>query len=485
MAGVATAPSSAIAETASSNSRPNIIFILADDMGFSDIGCYGSEVDTPSLNALAGNGLRFSSFYNNPRCCPSRASLLTGLYSHQVGFALMADNYGECPYPAYKGDLSANCVTLAEALRAGGYRTAMAGKWHLTPPEIESKHNWPMQRGFERFFGTIAGAASYYDPATLTDGNDRIRAGKDFYYTNAIGDHAVQYIDEFSGSGERSPFFLYAAFTAPHWPLQAPESAVNKYIDRFSVGWDQIRVDRHRRQIEMGLLPEKWQMSERDLRVPPWPLAAHQAWEIRRMAVYAAQIEILDQNIGRIVAKLKQNGVFDNTLILFMSDNGGNLEEMGEAGPLGREPIFIPHETFDGRLVHVGNNPDIMPGASGHISEHRDPMGQCRQHALPDVQALHARGRHLHPVHRALACRHSVGQECHHEPGRARDRRHGDASRSGAPQLSKTIQRQSDSAHGGHDSGAGVLWKTSRRAHLLLGTRRERRGAHRQVEARI
>ncbi|HUV71269.1 MAG TPA: arylsulfatase [Terracidiphilus sp.] len=339
-----------------------MIFILADDMGYSDIGCYGSEVDTPNLNALAETGLRFSNFYNNPRCCPSRASLMTGLYSHQVGFALMADNYGEIPYPAYKGDLSSNCVTVAEALRSGGYRTAMTGKWHLTPPMLESKHNWPLQRGFERFYGTIAGACSYYDPATLTDGNERVRAGKDFYYTDAIGDHAVKYIDEFTSEGEQNPFFLYAAFTAPHWPLQAPEGVINKYIERFSMGWDQIRANRHSRQIEMGLLPEKWALTERDLRVPPWQLAAHKEWEIRRMAVYAAQIECLDHNIGKIVAELKMKGAYENTLILFMSDNGGNLEELSEPGPLANAPIFIPHETADGRPVRAGNNPNIMPG---------------------------------------------------------------------------------------------------------------------------
>lgn len=363
------------AQGIASKSKPNIVFILADDMGYSDIGCYGSEVETPNLDSLAKGGLRFSNFYNNPRCCPSRASLLTGLYSHQVGFALMADNYGESSYPAYKGDLSPNCVTLAEALRAGGYRTAMVGKWHLTPPEIESKHNWPMQRGFERYFGTIAGACSYYDPATLTDGNERIRAGKDFYYTDAIGDHAAQYIDEFSGSGVPDPFFLYAAFTAPHWPLQAPESVVKKYIDRFSVGWDQIRADRHRRQIEMGLLPEKWRLTERDQRVPPWPLAAHKEWEIRRMAVYAAQIECLDQNIGKIVAKLKDTGALENTLIMFMSDNGGNLEELADTGPLGRSPLFMPHETLDGRLVHAGNDPAIVPGGPNTYQSIGIPWG--------------------------------------------------------------------------------------------------------------
>lgn len=344
--------------------KPNVVLILADDMGFSDIGCFGSEVETPNLDALAANGLRFSNFHNNPRCCPSRASLLTGLYSHQVGFALMADNYGESAYPAYKGDLSSNCVTLAEALHSGGYRTAMAGKWHLTPPEIESKHNWPLQRGFERFFGTIAGACSYYDPATLTDGNERIRThDENFYYTDAIGEHAVKYIDEFMAASEKKPFFIYTAFTAPHWPLQAPESVIGKYLKRFSIGWDEVRANRHRRQIEMGLLPEKWQMSERDQRVPPWEVAAYKEWEIRRAAVYAAQIECMDHNVGKIVAKLKQKNAFENTLILFMSDNGGNLEELGDPGPLGRSPLFIPHETLDGRLLHVGNDPGTMPGA--------------------------------------------------------------------------------------------------------------------------
>lgn len=375
LADQAARPIGAFSQASERNSRPNVVLILADDMGYSDIGCYGSEVDTPNLNALAQKGLRFSNFYNNPRCCPSRASLLTGLYSHQVGFALMADNYGESAEPAYKGDLGNNCVTLAEALKTGGYHTAMAGKWHLTPPELESKHNWPLQRGFDRFHGTIAGACSYYDPVTLTDGNERIHAGKNYYYTDSIGDHAAKYIDEFTGSSGNSPFFIYAAFTAPHWPLQAPEDVIQKYTKRFSVGWDQIRADRHRRQVEMGLLPEKWKMTDRDQRVPPWALAAHKPWEVRRMAVYAAQIECLDRNIGKIISKLKEQNVFDNTLILFMSDNGGNLEELGGTGPLGRSPIFIPHETLDGELVHAGNDPDITPGGPATYQSIGIPWG--------------------------------------------------------------------------------------------------------------
>lgn len=351
------------AEEAARASRPNIVFVLADDLGYSDIGCYGSEVDTPHLNALANGGLRFSSFYNNPRCCPSRASLMTGLYSHQVGFGLMADDYGKWPFLAYSGDLSPNCVTLAEMLRGAGYRTAMTGKWHLTPPELESKHNWPMQRGFERFFGTIAGACGYFDPVTLVDGNERTRAGEGFYYTDAIGDHAAQYIDEFATGPGAKPFFIYTAFTAPHWPLQAREADIAKYADRYKVGWDVIRAERHKLQIESGLLSDKWAMTERDLRVPPWQLAAHKEWEARRMAVYAAQIETMDRNIGKIVAKLKEKGVYENTLILFMSDNGGNLEEMHDPGPLGQSAIFLPHNTRNGRMVHAGNLPEIMPGS--------------------------------------------------------------------------------------------------------------------------
>ncbi|HEV2275320.1 MAG TPA: arylsulfatase [Acidobacteriaceae bacterium] len=342
--------------------RPNIIMILADDMGFSDIGCYGSEVATPNLDRLAESGLRFTQFYNNPRCCPSRASLLTGLYPHQVGFGLMADDYGKYPYPAYRGDLSDRCVTLAEALHSGGYQTGMCGKWHMTPPEIESKHNWPLQRGFQKYFGTIVGACSYYDPATLVEGNERIRAGEKFYYTDALGDHAVQFIDEFTAAKDGSPFFLYTAFTAPHWPLQAPEEDIAKYKDKFSGGWDSMRKARHQRQIEMGIVEEKWPLTERDPRVPPWELASYKEWEQRRMEVYAAQIDRLDQNIGKILKKLKDAGIEENTLILFMSDNGGNLEEMQLPGPLGQSAIFMPHETHDGRLVHGGNNPKIMPG---------------------------------------------------------------------------------------------------------------------------
>ncbi|HZQ53572.1 MAG TPA: sulfatase-like hydrolase/transferase [Bryobacteraceae bacterium] len=206
--------------------RPNIIFILADDMGFSDIGCYGSEIDTPNLDALAKGGLQLTRFYNSPRCCPSRAALMTGLYSHQTGMGMMTSDYGRYPYPAYRGDLSENCVTIAEALKAAGYNTLMVGKWHLTPLTA-GKHNYPLQRGFNRYYGIINGAASYFDPASLTRDNTPIEVSKDqhdYYLTDAFGDNAVQYIE--GAAHKQQPFFLYAAFTAgtstlAAWPVMS------------------------------------------------------------------------------------------------------------------------------------------------------------------------------------------------------------------------------------------------------------------------
>lgn len=183
--------------------RPNIVLIMADDMGFSDLGCYGSEIATPNLDKLAKRGMRFTQFYNTARCCPTRASLMTGLYPHQTGVGHMVEDYKR---PGYRGDLSRECVTIAEALRSAGYRTAMAGKWHVTPAQPESKHNWPLQRGFEKFFGTIHGAGSYYDPVTLTRDNTPIGPDREqFYYTEAIAENAARFIEEFGRKKE--PFF--------------------------------------------------------------------------------------------------------------------------------------------------------------------------------------------------------------------------------------------------------------------------------------
>lgn len=358
-----------------SGSRPNIVFILADDMGFSDIGCYGSEIETPNIDALARGGLQFSDFHNSPRCCPSRAALMTGLYSHQAGMGMMTSDYGRYPYPAYAGDLSDKCVTIAEALKAGGYATLMAGKWHLTPLTV-GKHNYPLQRGFERYYGIINGAASYFDPASLTRDNDPIevsRDDKDYYFTNAIGDNAVQFIEDAAKGGK--PFFLYAAFTAGHWPLMAPEGAIAKHRGRYAGGWDALRTSRHKKQLAMGLVREEWGITPRDPRVAPWELASFHEWEQRRMEVYAAQIDLLDQNIGKIVNTLRRLGKLENTLICFMSDNGGNFEEMGQI-PAGRpRPPFMPEKTRYGLPVVPGNNPSIVPGSATTYQSYGIPWG--------------------------------------------------------------------------------------------------------------
>ena len=327
--------------------RPNIVLMMADDMGFSDLGCYGGEIRTPRLDALARGGLRFTQFYNTARCCPTRASLLTGLYPHQAGVPHMVDT---------GGDLNGRCVTIAQVMRLGGYRTAMAGKWHVTPVN-ESKDNWPLQRGFERFYGTIHGAGSFYDPVTLTDGNEPVRAaGKDYYYTDAIADHAERYIGEFAGGPD--PFFLYVAFTAPHWPMHAPESEVAKYKGRYKGGWDALRAERHKRMLALGLVDKRWPLTPRDETAPAWADEKNKEWMERRMEVYAAMVDRMDQAVGRIVDKLQAAGQLDNTLLLFLADNGGCAEELRGAG----NALHVPKLTRDGRPVRFGNRPEILPG---------------------------------------------------------------------------------------------------------------------------
>ena len=339
-----------------SGSRPNIVVIMVDDMGFSDIGCYGSEIPTPNIDKLAAEGLRFTQFYNCGRCCPTRASLLTGLYPHQVGIGLMVKDYHT---RGYTGDLSSNCVTIAEALQLGGYRTAMSGKWHVTPPELESKHNWPLQRGFEQFFGTIDGAGSYFDPSTLSRGNTPTKPSGDFYYTDAITENALDFMN--SQANPKKPFFLYVAYTAPHYPLHARPEDIAKYHDTYTVGWDKMRAARYDRMRASGLVERHWLLSPRDARVPPWETAEYKDWEARRMGVYAAQVARMDHGVGEIVARIKELGQEENTLILFLSDNGGNLEELTSAVS---DRESAPKEAPDGRPIQIGNDPTIIPGTA-------------------------------------------------------------------------------------------------------------------------
>ena len=355
-------------------SRPNILLILNDDMGFSDLGCYGGEIETTNLDALATGGLRFTQFYTTARCCPSRASLLTGLYPHQADVGHMMNDDG---VDGYLGDLSQDTVTIAEALMADGYRTYMSGKWHVTRYIEGPEHNWPRQRGFDDYYGILTGAANYYQPRTLTRNNTPIDPeGNGYFLTDAISDEAVRQLREHARDHADAPFFQYVAYTAPHWPLHAHEEDIGRYQGRFDAGWDELRRQRRERMIELGLIDETWPLTERDPRVAPWADQPEKAWEARRMEVYAAQVDRMDQGIGRIVAALKETGAWENTLIVFLADNGGCAEELG---PHSGERIFAgPTQagtdmTRDGRAVRVGNEPSVWPGGEDTYASYGVP----------------------------------------------------------------------------------------------------------------
>ncbi len=362
--------------------RPNIVLIMADDMGYSDIGCYGGEIQTPHLDRLAHDGVRFTQFYNTARCCPTRASLLTGLYQHQTGVGHMMGDRG---LTGFQGDLNDHCVTIAEVLSSAGYATYMSGKWHVTPVQYDNpdKQNWPLQRGFDRFFGTIHGAGSFYDPNSLTRGNQFIpphEAGEafsnqNFYYTDAISANASQYIREHAQNKQDSPFFMYVAYTSPHWPMHAPPADIERYDGVYDKGWDKIRRERYERMVDMGLIRDRWALSPRDSRAPKWATAKQKAWQIRCMEVYAAMVDRMDSGIGKIVGTLKETDQFRETLVLFLADNGGCAEGMGRHGdftpraeepslePIGKDELqtrMVPKKTRHGYPVRQGKG--VMPG---------------------------------------------------------------------------------------------------------------------------
>lgn len=312
-----------------SGKRPNIVVIMADDMSFSDIGCYGSEIKTPNLDGLAKEGMRFSQFYNYARCCPTRAALMTGLHPHQAGIGHMA---GGSPYSNtineaadddnYLGYLNDKCVTIPEVLKESGYQTMMTGKWHLG----DDRPHWPIDRGFEKYFGLIQGASNYFRPEPQKDlvlNENPFEIPDDFYTTDYFSKYAAHFVEE---ADKDSPFFLYTAYTAPHWPLHAWPEDIAKYKDYYLKGWDKLRTERYRRQLEMNLFPNNPELSPRNKEAPAWDDVENKEEWAHRMAVYAAMVDRMDQGIGQIIESLKKNGQFENTLILFLSDNGGCAE---------------------------------------------------------------------------------------------------------------------------------------------------------------
>ncbi|MDG2208078.1 MAG: arylsulfatase [Pirellulales bacterium] len=351
-ADAADAADAAVATDAADADPPNIVIVLADDMGFSDIGCYGGEIQTPSLDHLAEEGVRFTHFYNAGRCCPTRASLLTGLYPHQAGVGNMIRDQH---LPGYRGQLNRDCVTMAEVLKTAGYYTAAIGKWHLTRDDhpgdaAADRSSWPLQRGFDFFYGTLPGGGSYYNPKGLTRGNDPARAEGDFYYTDSISREASAVVDR--AAAMHKPLFLYVAYTAPHWPLHAPEEDVARYRKTYAKGWDRLRAERYQRMVDMGLIEPQWKLSPRDHRVPAWEDTPQKDWQIERMAVYAAQIDRMDRGIGQIVEALNRTHQMDNTLFIFLADNGGCSEIIS--------PRPVPADHPEAKF---GNLPGVMPGS--------------------------------------------------------------------------------------------------------------------------
>ena len=346
--------------------QPNIVVIMADDLGYSDIGAYGGEIDTPNLDALAAGGIRFTRFYNTARCWTARASLLTGLYPHQVGLGggirAVDQPLGE-PGPD-QGYLDAGAPTIAEVLGGAGYGTYMAGKWHVG----ERPEHWPRRRGFDRYFGLISGASSYFE---IIRDQPRIRQmaldddpweppDEGFYMTDAITDHAVRFVEDHAASRPADPFFLYVAYTAPHWPLHALTDDIAKYEGRYDRGWDAIRAERHTRMIESGIIDERYTLSPRPESIPPFDEAEDPAGWARRMEVYAAMVDRLDQGIGRIHDALQTSGVSENTLILFLADNGGSAESVAgrdlndPSVPMGERGSYVAYRA---PWANVSNTP--------------------------------------------------------------------------------------------------------------------------------
>jgi len=348
--------------------QPNIILILADDLGYSDLGCYGGEIKTPNIDRLAENGIRMTQMYNSARSCPSRASLLTGLHPHQTGLGHMTGG-GKRGLIGYDGFRADNNITIPEVLKTAGYMTFMSGKWHIAP-------GLPTERGFDEFYGLTGGFTSFWDRTKYT----RLPAGRpertykegEFYVTRVITDYAIDFMD--IAVQKISPFFLYLAYNAPHFPLHAPKEDVDRYFDYYKRGWDVIRDERFIRMKELGILEGKYELSPRGVvpasamldttyQIPAWnTLSIEKQLDLaRRMAVYAAMVDIMDREIGRVIGFLEKNQVLDNTLIFFLSDNGACSEwtENGFDGVSGLKFRLLTGNELDkagqpGTYMHYG-----------------------------------------------------------------------------------------------------------------------------------
>lgn len=375
----------AVVPKSSTRERPNILVILSDDMGYSDIGAFGGEIRTPMLDRLAAGGRQFTQFYNTARCCPSRASLLTGLYPHQAGIGHLIYR---TPHPGYGDRLAPDSVTIAEVLRDSGYGTYMAGKWHLAPrsynPNQDVEH-WPTRRGFDKFYGTIAGSGSFWDPVTLCRGETLITPENDpeyrpetFYYTDAITDNAIAFLKQHDQNSRGKPFFLYLAYTAAHWPLHAPEDAIREYDGVYEEGYESIHRRRVARLRDLGLVPEVGAIADP---VGDWDAVVNKSVEVDLMETYAAMVTRMDEGIGKVIEVLRASGRLDNTLIFYLQDNGACAEDWfgwetvhhRQYQSMGRDelqPRYRPLQTRDGRPVRTGC--DVKPGPADTFTAYKE-----------------------------------------------------------------------------------------------------------------
>lgn len=354
---------------------PNILLIMADDMGYSDIGSYGGEIDTPNIDALAEKGVRFSQFYNTARCSTTRASLLAGRYPHKVQMGHLAGkrfNHLE----GYRGDLARDVKILPEILSQSGYKNYMVGKWHLanygeTELQVENisdLENTPNKRGFDAFYGTLLGGNNYFSPKYLFRNERAILAeGDEYYYTDAISHEAVRFINSHMAHNKEQPFFLYAAYTAPHFPIQAPAESIKKYQKRYQLGWDAIREQRYNRMVAKGIIARDWSLSHRDEEIPAWRDADNKTWHAQRMAVHAAMIDHMDQGIGAILSALSESGELDSTLVILLSHNGASAEAIPSVADDPKLQSFFKrivnkYAPASGEEMLSGNDLEVAPG---------------------------------------------------------------------------------------------------------------------------
>ena len=360
--------------------KPNIIVIMADDMGFSDLGCYGGEIETPNIDQLAREGVRFTGFKNTARCAPSRASLLTGCYQHSVGVGAMP--MVDEQRPGYRGQLSAEAPTLAEILKTHGYETGIVGKWHLTlTKESENqKQLFPLDRGFDFFHGTWWGAKDYFSPQYMMRDRQHLEEGNyppDYYLTEDLSDSAIEFVE--SQTSENRPFFLYLAHYAPHAPIQAPKARVQKCYDRYLAGFEQLQQERFAQQQILGVIPENTSIAAG---MPSWEKLSNsekKEWA-NMMATYAAMIEIMDDGIGRLIEVLKKNGQYDNTLILVLSDNGSTPERKGS--PTYAMLSNTPYRGYKAHTFEGGISSPLIVSWPKELSEYAGSLRHGMSHII-------------------------------------------------------------------------------------------------------